>query len=172
MARAKQRKVRAKAAQANVRRVTEAGQEGAADVASFSRHAAQQVTDNTSRLLETSTEQVRLAGQATQTLGAMMQSASQATQNLGTMMQAGSALAAGMQSVWQEWMHYTRSAVETNVQGCSRMLQSSTLPDMMAAQSELMQQEMELLLASSRRMSELSAQCINDAARNFGSVSR
>ena len=88
-------------------------------------------------------------------------------QNLEVMMQASSVLADGFQSVMREWVNYTQSAMQRNIDGVNSIMRARSVQDLLAAQSDLVNAEVELLLNSSVKISEVTARVANDAAQRI-----
>jgi hypothetical protein len=124
------------------------------------------------------TEQV--AGQAAEQLGQMsaMQDkaskdlAGRTQQNLGVMMQAGNKLAEGYQSIMREWADYTRKAMQCNIDGMNSIMRARTPQDLMAAQSELLNAELRVMLNSGVKISEATLRVARDAAESIGERTR
>jgi hypothetical protein len=89
-------------------------------------------------------------------------------QNLGTMMQTGTRLASGFQSVMREWADYTRNAVQCNIDGVNAIMRARTPEELMAAQSNLLNAEVQLMLTSGARISEATARVAKDVAQSMG----
>jgi hypothetical protein len=89
-------------------------------------------------------------------------------QNLSTMMQANIKLVGGFQSVMREWADYTRNAVQCNIDGVNSIMRARTLQDLMAAQSNLLNAEMHLMLTSSAKISQATAHVAKDVAQSIG----
>jgi len=89
-------------------------------------------------------------------------------QNLGVMMQAGIKLAGGYQSIMREWADYTRNAVQCHINGMNSIMRARSPQDFMAAQSNLLNAEMHLMLSSSVKIAEATARVARDAAQSIG----
>jgi len=89
-------------------------------------------------------------------------------QNLGVMMQTGIKLAGGYQSIMREWADYTRNAVQCHIDGMNSILRARSPQDFMAAQSELLNAEVHLMLSSSVKIAEATARVARDAAGSIG----
>ena len=105
---------------------------------------------------------------ATQRIEAAREVVSRTQQNLDVMLQAGSRLAGGFQAVLREWADYTRKAVQCNVDGVNSILRARTLQELMAAQSDLLNAEVQVMLTCSVRISEATARVAKDVARSVG----
>jgi hypothetical protein len=89
-------------------------------------------------------------------------------QNLGVMMQTGIKLAGGYQSIMREWADYTRNAVQCHIDGMNSIMRARSPQDFMAAQSELLNAEVHLMLSSSVKIAEATARVARDAAQSIG----
>jgi len=89
-------------------------------------------------------------------------------QNLGVMMQTGIKLAGGYQSIMREWADYTRNAVQCHIDGLNSIMRARSPQDFMAAQSNLLNAEVHLMLSSSVKISEAMARVARDAAQSIG----
>jgi hypothetical protein len=105
---------------------------------------------------------------STQRIEAAREVVSRTQQNLDVMLQTGSRLAGGFQAVLREWADYTRNAVQCNVDGVNSILRAQTLQELMAAQSDLLNAEVQVMLTSSVRISEATARIAKDVAQSIG----
>jgi hypothetical protein len=95
-----------------------------------------------------------------------------AQQNLDILMQVGGVLAGGFQSILREWADYAQAAARRNVDGVNSLMRARTPQDLAAAQSDLLVSELQLLLDSSVKISEVTAHLARDAAQGMGDRSR
>jgi hypothetical protein len=95
-----------------------------------------------------------------------------AQQNLDVLMQVGGVLAGGFQSILREWADYAQTAVRRNVDGVNSLMHAHTLQDLASAQSDLLVSELQLLLDSSVKISEVTAHLARDAAQGIGARTR
>jgi hypothetical protein len=93
--------------------------------------------------------------------------ANRAQQNLDVMMQTSTVLADGFQSIMREWVSYAQTAMQRNIDGVNTILRARTVQDLVAAQSDLINSEVQLLLTSSVKISETTARVANDAAQRI-----
>jgi hypothetical protein len=93
-------------------------------------------------------------------------------QNLGVMIQTGNKLAEGYQSIMREWAEYTRNAMQCNIDGMNRIMRARTPQDLMAAQSELLNAEVRVMLDTGVKISEATLRVARDAAQSFGERTR
>jgi hypothetical protein len=95
-----------------------------------------------------------------------------AQQNLDVLMQVGGVLAGGFQSILREWADYAQTAARRNVDGVNNLMRARTLQDLASAQSDLLASEIQLLLNSSVKISEVTARLARDAAQDISDRSR
>ena len=122
----------------------------------------------------------QMSGRAVEQLGQMsaMQDkaskdlAGRTQQNLGVMMQTGIKLADGYQSIMREWADYTRNAMQCNIDGMNSIMRARTPQDLMAAQSELLNAEVQVMLNSGVKISEATLRVARDAAQSIGERTR
>ena len=93
-------------------------------------------------------------------------------QNLGVMMQTGIRLAEGYQSIMREWADYTRNAMQCNIDGMNSIMRARTPQELMAAQSELLNAELRVMLNSGVKISEATLRVARDAAQSIGERTR
>jgi hypothetical protein len=111
----------------------------------------------------------RTTDQVAQTLGAARERSrnltEHATQNLQAVTQSSVTLARGMQDVSGEYLEMIQERVSKNLDGVSALARCRTLPELLAAQSSLVRDNLELTLTNSRRLAELSAQVAGTATQ-------
>lgn len=171
---------RARSAAEEAARMGESATRRAADAA---RSIADEGTDTGRRMADTGANAARdMMGKATQMAGqnaeqfnrlmgfsadAQGEVAQQARENMDVMAQCGGVLMEGMQSIMREWMSFAQEAMARNVEGVNTMMRSRSVQDLYAAQSDMIKDEMALLLNRSVKISELSARTANDAVRRL-----
>lgn len=106
------------------------------------------------------------AGQAASDI--YTRSARETAQGLEAAMKYGTVLASGMQTFWQEWIGCAQDVMQRNVDGMQNLMRSRSPGDFFAAQSELLRDEVQAMIDTGSRMSEVSARIASDAARAFG----
>jgi len=129
--------------------------ETAGDVVAATRQVAERSADEFNRMATQRTEAAKEVVDRTQ-------------QNLGVMMQAGIQLAGGYQSIMREWADYTRNAVQCNVDGVNSILRARTVQELRAAQSDLLNAKVQVMLSSRARIAEAMARVAKDAAGSIG----
>jgi hypothetical protein len=133
------------------------------DMAATSGNAIKKSADAAERQLDKAAEGLR------GTMEASTREASDRTlRKLEAMMQTGVKLAGGFQSVMREWTDYTRDAMRCNIEGMTGIMSARTMSDLMAAQSDLLNAEVLLMLNSGARISEATARAVKDAGQTIG----
>jgi phasin family protein len=89
----------------------------------------------------------------------------QATQNLEAITQTGSVLARGFQELSREWLDLVQERFQKNAEGVTRLAQCRTLPDLAAAQSDLVRDNLQQLIDVTRRVAERSMQVADEAGK-------
>jgi hypothetical protein len=158
-------------------RTAERGAEVSQNVAEKGAQAFRSTTDKTAEAVSRMTNEAagatrQVTEQASQQFGrvfslqakASEEVANRTQQNLDVLLQTSSLLAEGFQSVLREWMTYTQNAVQRNIDGMNSIMRARTVQDMLAAHSDLLNAEVQLLLDSSVKVSEVTARVANDAA--------
>lgn len=147
------------------RRMADAGAQAGADMTQRGAETARNLMGQATQVAGQTTEQLnRMMGFSAETQGEVAQ---QAQQNMDVMVQCGSVLMDGMQNIWREWMAFAQEAMARNADGLNAMMRSRSVQDFYAAQSEMVKDEVELLLNRSVKVSELSARTANDAVRRL-----
>ena len=82
------------------------------------------------------------------------------------MIQTGVKLADGFQAIMREWADYTRNAMQCNIDGMNSIMRARTPQDLIAAQSELLNAEVRVMLNSGVRISEATLRVARDAAQS------
>ena len=121
------------------------------------------------RIAERSIEQFsRLLGLA----GGDMQSTVQRSfQNLQAIVESGVNIADGLRNASAEWMAFAQNSVEHNFDRMSALLECRSLDECVAVQTEFARDSLEGFLQRARRMSEISAQTAEEAARRISQAS-
>jgi hypothetical protein len=142
----------------------------AEDLRGTVRDASETAGDTADVVRQASGRVVEQLGQVSATQEKAVQDVTGRTQqNLGAMMQTGIKLASGFQSVMQEWTDYTRKATQCHIDGMNSILRARTPQDFMAAQSNLLNAEVHLMLSSRAKIAEVTARVAKDAAQSISS---
>jgi hypothetical protein len=111
----------------------------------------------------------RTADQVTQVFGTVSERAQKLTERtsetLRTAAQTGTAVARGMQDASGAYFDMVQERMRTNVEGLNALVSCRTLPELLQAQGSLLRSNMELTLANSRRLAELSTRLAGNATR-------
>jgi hypothetical protein len=152
----------AEAAEQNLQKVVE-------DLRGTVEHSAARLSDavGTSREISERTDE-QLGQMAELRDKASKQLASRTQQNLAVMIQTGTRLADGFQAIMREWADYTRNAMQCNIDGMNSIMRARTPQDLMAAQRELLNAEVRIMLTSGVRISEATIRVAKDAVQSIG----
>jgi hypothetical protein len=111
----------------------------------------------------------RTTDQVTEVFGAARQRTQEltkrATQNLQVVTQSSAILARGLQEASGECLEMVQERVQKNLDGVNALVRCRSLPEFLAVQSSLLRDNLELTLANSRRIAELSTRVAETAAR-------
>jgi hypothetical protein len=143
-------------------------QKAAVDLRSPMERSAETVTDvvdATREMSERPDEQ--LARMSALRDKASRELAGRTQQNLGAMIQTGVKLADGFQTIMREWADYTRAAMQCNIDGMNSIMRARTPQDLMTAQRELMNAEVQVMLNSGVRISEATLRIASDAVQSI-----
>ena len=111
----------------------------------------------------------RTTGQVAEVFGAARQRTQQlterTTQNLQAATQSSALLARGLQDVSGECLEMVQARLQKNLDGVNALVRCRTLPEFLAAQRSLFQDNLELTLDNSRRIAELSARVASNVTQ-------
>ena len=109
------------------------------------------------------------------TFGIAGDNAQQATQqsarNVESIVQSGTIIAGGMQSISRELIDFTRKRMEQNLQIADAVMASRTPQEFIAAQSNLVRDNLEDFVRSMRRIAEISIDMAEEASRRMSDTS-
>ena len=88
----------------------------------------------------------------------------QSSQNLQAIAECTTVLAQGVQDISREWLDWAQKRTQRQLEAFDAVLRSRTPHDLIAAQSDFMRGNLELLLDSSRRIAETSLHVAEEAA--------
>ena len=92
--------------------------------------------------------------------------AESASRSLEGFTQAGTVLAQGAQDLTREWVQLTQDRFSKNVEGITALARCRSLPEFFAAQSKLVQENVQQVMEGSRRIAERSMQLAGQATQN------
>jgi phasin family protein len=99
------------------------------------------------------------------------QAAAQSSRNLECIVQSGTVFAGGMQNISREMVEFARKRVEQNLHRIDTLANCRTPQEFLAAQSDLVRDNIEHLVQSTRRISEISMEMADEAARRMSDLS-
>ena len=86
--------------------------------------------------------------------------------------QGNAVLMDGAQGAMKAWVEMTQESMNRGVSGLRAMMQARTLPDLVQAQGALVREEFEVFMDGTRRISEMSAQSMAEAAHRMTASSQ
>jgi len=138
----------------------------------FQRNAgtAQHALDSGSKMMSGLVEQSMQ--RVARTFGLAGENARQATQqsarNAEAIVESGTIIAGGMQIISRELVEFARKRMEQNLQLAEAVLGARTPQEFIAAQSNLVRQNLEDFVQSTRRVAEISIEMADEAAHRIG----
>jgi hypothetical protein len=99
------------------------------------------------------------------------QAVRQSSGNLQAVMEGSSIIADGLANVSGEWMRFTQTWVEQNLENFDHFQQCRTLQDCLTLQTQMVRENLEGLLHSTRLTSELAMKMADEAIRRIGEPS-
>ena len=141
--------------------VAQVGTDIARSVTEISQQAVQSTLHIAVQVAERSVDQFErtfgLSGQEAQ------EAAEQSSENIQAITECTTILAQGAQDISREWLDWVQKRVQRHLEGFDAVLRSRTPQDLIAAQSDLVRGNLELLLDTSRRVDERSRQLAAEA---------
>jgi phasin family protein len=168
-------------------RATQAAAAAARAVADETAEASQQAAQAGAEIARSNTETVRQIVQsglsmATQAAERSMdqyarlfgfssqeaaETAQQSARNIKAIAECNAVLARGFQNVSREWASLAQGRLQKNLDGFDTVLRARSWPDLVAAQSSLARDNLELLVTNTRRLAELSIEVATEAAQKI-----
>ena len=147
---------------------TKAGEQAVRASTDAARHSAETVQDAMRTGLNTATQTFQQATeQFTRAFGfAQPQSQElirQSSQNLEAVTQATAVLAQGAQEISREWLGSAQERLEKNIDGLNALARCRSVQDCVAVQSELVRDNLQQVIDTNRRLSEVSVRVAQDA---------
>ena len=99
------------------------------------------------------------------------QATEQSSRNLESIVQSGTILAGGMQSISRELFNFARKRVEQNLHRVDALASCRSPQEILAAQSDLVRDNLEDRVQSTRRIAEISMQMADEAVRRMSDAS-
>jgi hypothetical protein len=134
------------------------------------QHTVQAGWDVTSKLAQRSTDQFMqvfgLSGQQSQEL------AHQSSQNIQAIANTSAILARGFQDIVREWLSFTQSRLDENLDRLNALKTCQSIPDLVALQSDLIRENLEELIDKGQQIMERSTEVTHEAARTITAQTR
>ena len=89
--------------------------------------------------------------------------AEQSSRNVDALVDSGSVLARGVEDITREWFDFARGRVEQNLTSLGEFARCRSPQDVAALQSEMMRDNLEVMLQISRKVAEISMRVAEDA---------
>jgi hypothetical protein len=89
--------------------------------------------------------------------------AEQSNRNVDAIVDSGNVLAKGAEDITREWFDFARARVEHNLVSLSEFSKCRSPQQVAAAQSEMLRNNLELMLQTSRKVAEISVRVAEDA---------
>ena len=95
----------------------------------------------------------------------------QSSGNLQAIMEGSSIIADGFSNVSGEWIRFTQNWMEQNLENLDHLRDCRTFQDCMTLQTQMVRENLEAVLHSTRRTSELAVKTADEAIRRIGEPS-
>jgi phasin family protein len=107
-----------------------------------------------------------LSGQQSQEL------VQQSSQNIQAIADTSSILARGFQDVVRQWLNFTQSRLDENLDRVNTLITCRSIPDLVALQSDLIRQNLEEMIDTGQEIMKSSTEVTNEAARAIAARTR
>src|SRR5918912_2156424 len=161
---------------AAARAVTDEAAEASQQAVQASAEIAQSNAETVRQIMQSSLGMAtqaaeRSADQYAQIFGLSSQEAAETAQqsarNIKAIAECNAVLARGFQNVSREWASLAQNRFRSNLDGFDAVLRSRSWSDLVAAQSSLARDNLELLVTNTRRLAELSIEVATEAAQKI-----
>jgi phasin family protein len=134
------------------RKIARTAQDTLRDGLNTVTETAQRSTDEVSRMVSRTGEQVRdLTMHSSQTFAVMSE--------------ASAVLTRGMQDVSKEWLSVMQERLQKNMEALNALASCRSLPDLMAVQTELAREGLQQTITGARRIAEVTSRVTDEATR-------
>lgn len=123
------------------------------------------VSQMTERTMESFARVFGMGGERTQ------QAAEQSSRNAEAIVQSTSIIAGGVQSISKELFDLTQKQLDQNMRRMDALVNSRSPQEILAVQSDLLRDNLETFVQSTRRISEISMQMADEASRRMNDLS-
>ncbi len=113
----------------------------------------------TQRFTEQVTQLFGLTGERSEEL------ARRSTQNLEAVTEAGAIVTRGVQDLSREWLTFMQERTQKNIEGFTALARCRSLPEFFTLQAELVRDNLQQTVESTRRMAEVSTRLVTDASQ-------
>ena len=168
----------ARTARTAIDQAARVGEQAARAAADGFRHSAATARDTFQSGLNTAAQSFqRATDQFTQVLGFngphSEELARRSSQNFEAVSQASSVLVKGAQDVSREWLGLAQERIRTNIEAVNRIAGCRSVQDVLTVQSDLVRDNLQQAIDTSRRVAELSVRVASEAAQTIqGQVDR
>jgi phasin family protein len=121
------------------------------------RSGLNSVSENTRRFTDQVTQAYGITGEGREEL------TRHGAQSLEMMTQASTMLTRGVQDLSREWFSLTQERLQKNVEDFGVLARCQSLPDVMAAQSNIVRHNLEQTIEGTRRIAEVATRVANEA---------
>jgi phasin family protein len=147
----------------------ESAKESARHIAETARQAADTTQETLRAAAETASQTLqRAADELGRTLGLSgeqgQELARQSTRNLEAMTECGTVLARGFQEISREWITLAQHRLQRNLEALETLASCRTMQDLVAAQTQLVRDNMQEIVDTGRHIAEASVKVANEAA--------
>ena len=130
------------------------------------RSGLNSVSENTRRFTDQVTQAYGITGEGREEL------TRQGAQNLEVFTQASAVLTRGVQDLSREWFRLTQERLQKNLDDFGTLARCRSLPDVMAAQSNLLRDNLEQTIEGTRRIAEVATRVANEAGQTLKAETR
>jgi hypothetical protein len=134
------------------------------------QHTLQAGLDAASKVAQRSTDQFMqvfgFSGEQSQEL------ARQSSQNIQAIANTSTVLARGFQNVVREWLSFSQSRLDENLDRLNELRTCRSIPDFVALQSDLIRENLEEMIDQGQKIMQHSTEVTHEAARTITAQSR
>ena len=87
------------------------------------------------------------------------------SQNLETMSEVSTVVARGVQDLSREWVALLQEQTQRNIEGFTALARCRTLPELLSAQAELVQGNVQRTIEGTRKIAEVSSRLVTEASQ-------
>jgi hypothetical protein len=98
--------------------------------------------------------------------------AQQSSQNVQAIANTSTVLARGFQDIVREWLSFTQSRLDENLDRISALRTCRSIPDLLAQQSDLIRENLEEMIDKGQQIMQRSTEITHEAARTITAQAR